>query len=136
MCRRFTRNYTWAQMFVLGGDGQRYLGASPSKKSMQRIKAQVSGLVVSGNKGSWPDVRDRLNRLLSGWSGYFSHGTCVPAYRAVDAHVYDRVQNFLCRRHNVSRRGTSRFSFGVVFGDLAVLHLMRAHNGRPPWVVR
>jgi RNA-directed DNA polymerase len=42
----------------------------------------------------------------------------VPAYRAVDAHVYDRVRNFLCRRHNVSRRGTSRFPFGDVFGEL------------------
>ena len=56
--------------------------------------------------------------------------------RAIDAHVYDRVRNFLCRRHNVSRRGTSRFSFGDVFGELAVPHLMRAHNGGPPWVVR
>jgi RNA-directed DNA polymerase len=112
------------------------LGASPSKKSVQRIKAKISALLVPGNKGSWPDVRDRLNKLLSGWSAYFSHGTRVPAYRAVDAHVYDRVRNFLCRRHNVSRRGTSRFSFGDVFGELAVPHLMRAHNGRPPWVVR
>jgi RNA-directed DNA polymerase len=117
-------------------NGQRYLGASPSKKSVQRIKAKISELLVPGNKGSWPDVRDQLNRLLSGWSAYFNHGTRVPAYRAVDAHVYDRVQNFLCRRHNVRRRGTSRFSFGDVFGELAVLHLMCAHNGRPPWVVR
>ena len=45
----------------------------------------------------------------------------VPAF---DAHVYVRVQNFLCRRHNVSRRGTSRFSFGDVFGELTVSHLM------------
>ena len=103
---------------------------------MQRIKAKISELLVPGNKGSWPDVRDRLNKLLIGWSAYFSHGTRVPAYRAVDAHVYDRVRNFLRRRHNVSRRGTSRFSFGDVFGELAVSHLMRAHNGRPPWVVR
>jgi RNA-directed DNA polymerase len=117
-------------------DGQRYLGASPSKKSVQRIRAKISALLVPGNKGSWPEVRDQLNRLLSGWSAYFSYGTRGPAYRAVDAHVYDRVRHFLCRRHNVSRRGTSRFSFGDVFGELAVLHLMCAHNGRPPWVVR
>jgi RNA-directed DNA polymerase len=117
-------------------NGQRYLGASPSKKSVQRIKAKISALLVPGNKGSWPEVRDRLNRLLSGWSAYFSHGTRVPAYRAVDAHVYDRVRNFLCRRYNARRRSTSRFSFGDVFGELAVLHLMCTHNGRPPWVVR
>ena len=106
------------------------------RQSVQRIRAKISALLVPGNKGSWPQVRDQLNRLLSGWSAYFSHGTRVPVYRAVDAHVYDRVQNFLCRRHNVSRRGASRFSFGDVFGELAVLHLMCAHNGRPPWVVR
>ena len=35
-------------------DGQRYLGASPSKKSVQRIKAKISKLLVPGNKGSWP----------------------------------------------------------------------------------
>jgi hypothetical protein len=34
-------------------------------------------------------------------------GASLPAYRVVDAHLYDRVQNFLCRRHNVSRRGTN-----------------------------
>jgi hypothetical protein len=42
-----------------------YLGANPSKKSVQRIKPKISELLVPGKKGSWPDVRDRLNRLLS-----------------------------------------------------------------------
>jgi RNA-directed DNA polymerase len=73
-------------------NGQRYLGASPSKKSVQRIKAKISDLLVPGNKGSWPEIHDQLNRLLSGWSTYFSHGTRLPAYRAIDAHVYDRVR--------------------------------------------
>ena len=85
---------------------------------MQRIKAKISELLVPGNKGSWPDVRDRLNKLLIGWSAYFSHGTRVPAYRAVHAHVYDRVRNFLRRRHNVSRRGTSRFSLAMCLENL------------------
>jgi hypothetical protein len=44
---------------------------------------------------TWPDVRDRLNRLLRGWSAYFGYGTRPPAYRAIDNHVYDRVR--LCR---------------------------------------
>src|SRR5882757_4454676 len=67
--------------------GQRYLGASPSKKSVQRIKTKVGELLVSGNKGPWLQVRNRLNSLLSGWSAYFSYGTRVTAYRSVDAHV-------------------------------------------------
>ena len=41
-------------------NGQRYLGASPSKKSVQRIKAKISELLVPGNKGSWTEVDDRL----------------------------------------------------------------------------
>ncbi len=82
-------------------DGHWYLGASPSKKSVLRLKAKVSGLVVPGNMGTWPEVRDRLNRLLRGWATYFSHGTRMPAYRAVDNHVYDQVRHFLVRRHNL-----------------------------------
>ena len=49
-------------------DGHWYLGASPSKKSVARLKRKVSDLLVPGNKGPWPEVRDRLNRLLRGWS--------------------------------------------------------------------
>src|SRR5271165_6010341 len=55
--------------------GQKYLGASPSQKSVQRIKDKIGDLLKPGEKGSWPSVRDRLNRLLAGWSAYFSYGT-------------------------------------------------------------
>src|ERR1700736_3932063 len=41
--------------------GYRYLSASPSKKSVQRLKGKVSRLLVPGNKDPWPDVRDQLN---------------------------------------------------------------------------
>ena len=41
---------------------------------MGRIKGKIGDLLVPGNLGSWDDVRGRLNRLLRGWSGYFSHG--------------------------------------------------------------
>ena len=65
-------------------DGHWYLGASPSKKSVQRLKTKVGELLVPGNMAPWPEVRDRLNRLLRGWSTYFSYGTRLMAYRAVD----------------------------------------------------
>ena len=68
-------------------DGKRYTGYSPSKKSMGRIKDKIGEILVPGNMGTWPEVRDQLNRLLRGWSGYFSHGTLLPAYRVIDAHV-------------------------------------------------
>jgi RNA-directed DNA polymerase len=117
-------------------DGHWYLGASPSKKSVLRVKAKVSDILVPGNMGTWPVVRDRLNRLLRGWSTYFGYGTRLPAYRAVDNHVYDRTRHFLVRRHKVPSHGTRRFPREAVFGALGVFHLRRVHLGPPPCASR
>lgn len=117
-------------------DGHWYLGASPSKKSIQRIKTRIGDLLVPGNKEPWSEVRDRLNRLLGGWSAYFGYGTRLLAYRAVDTYVYDRVRAFLRKRHKVQGRGTQRFSDNAVFGDLGVLRLRRVHLGSPPRALR
>src|SRR5215831_9965355 len=108
-------------------DGHWYLGASPSKKSVLRLKAKVSNILVPGNVGAWPDVRDQLNRLLQGWSAYFGYGTRMPAYRAVDNHVYERVRRFLVRRHKVPSHGTNRFPREAVFGALGVFKLRRLY---------
>jgi RNA-directed DNA polymerase len=105
--------------------GQRYLGASPSKKSVARIKQKVGDILVPGNKGSWQEVRDRLNQMLRGWSSYFNYGTRGPVYRAVDNYVYERVQHFLRKRHKVQSRGTTRFTYEAVYGELGVLWLRR-----------
>ena len=105
--------------------GQRYMGASPSKRSVARIKQKVGDLLVPSNTGSWAEVRDRLNQILRGWSAYFSYGTRTQAYRAVDNYVYERARHFLRRRHKVQSRGTTRFTDEVVFGELGVLRLRR-----------
>jgi len=102
-------------------DGHWYLGASPSKKAVARIKEKVGDHLVRRNTGTWEEVRDRLNQILRGWSAYFSYGTRTAAYRAVDNYVYQSVRHFLRRRHRVQSRGTTRFSDEVVFGELGVL---------------
>jgi RNA-directed DNA polymerase len=117
-------------------DGHWYLGASPSKKSVQRFKTKIGELLVPGNKGPWPAVRDQLNRLLRGWSTYFSYGTRLSAYRAIDNHVYDRVRHFLVKRHKVRGRGTQRFSHDIVFGAPGVLELRCVHLGPRPSALR
>src|ERR1022692_4113091 len=111
-------------------DGHWYLGASPSKQAIARIKAKVGDLLVPSHVGPWPEVRDQLNQKLRGWSAYYSYGTRMLAYRAVDNYVYQKVRNFLRRRHKVSSRGTNRFSDEVVFGELGVLRLRRVHLDR------
>ena len=113
-------------------DGHWYLGASPSKKSVLRIKAKVGDMLRPSNVGAWEEVRDRLNQILRGWSGYFSYGTRLMAYRAVDNHVYQRVRDFLTRRHQVKGRGTRRFSDQVVHDEMGVIRLRRVHLGPLP----
>jgi len=113
-------------------NGHEYLGASPSKKSVSELRQKVGDLLVRQNVEPWTEVRDRLNRILRGWSNYFGYGTRLMAYRAVDQYVYERVRSFLRRRHKVSSRGLTTFSDAVVFGKLGVLRLRDVHLGRLP----
>src|SRR5262245_16012439 len=106
-------------------NGKWYLGASPSKKSMQRLKTKVGDLLVPGNTAPWQDVRDTLNRSLRGWSSYFCYGTRRSAFRSVDHYVRERVRAFLVRRHKMAGRGNHRFSFAVLHGERGVLCLER-----------
>jgi RNA-directed DNA polymerase len=112
-------------------NGKWYLSASPSKKSMQRFKTKVGNLLVPGNNDPWPEVRDTLNRSLSGWSNYFCYGTRRSAFRGVDRYVYERVRDFLARRHKVAGRGTRRFSMEIVYGELGLLRLERLPLNAP-----
>jgi RNA-directed DNA polymerase len=52
--------------------GRRYLGTSPSQKSVARMRQKVND---PGNQDPWPEVRHRLNRIVQGWSNYFRYGT-------------------------------------------------------------
>jgi RNA-directed DNA polymerase len=107
-------------------DGHWYLGAGPSKKSVQRIKQKVRDLLRPSNIRPWAKVCDRLNQILRGWSVYFRYGTLTPAYRSVEHYVADCVRYFLRRRHKVRSRSTTRFPDAAIFGELGVLPLRQA----------
>jgi len=104
-------------------NGKRYLGASPSEKSVKRAKTKVDDVLVPGNMQPWPEVRTQLNSLLRGWSAYFSYGTRSRAYRAIDHYVCERVRHFLGRRHKVPGRGTQCFPSDLILGKLGVVAL-------------
>jgi len=116
--------YTLGPKYAPKG-GQKYPGAGPSKKSVQRIKDKIGDLLEPGEKGSWPKVRDRLNRRLAGWSAYFNYGTRAPAYRAVDRYVTERVRRFLAKRHKEPGRGTRPFSWSEIHGKFGVAQLLQ-----------
>ena len=112
-------------------DGHWYLGASPSKKSVAKLRQKVGDILKPSNVAPWPEVRNKLNSMLQGWAAYFGYGTRLMAYRAVDTYVLDSVRHFLKRRHKVPSRGTIRYSDDVVFGALGVLRLRHVHVGSP-----
>ena len=113
-------------------NGRKYLGASPSKKSVARLRAKVNAVLIPGNKGTWAEVRDRLNRILRGWSNYYNYGTRRQAYRAVDNHTAERVRHFLRQRRHVPTRGTRLLANEVIFGSLGVLRLRGVHLAAAP----
>ena len=108
-------------------DGHRYIGYSPSQKSVSRIKQKVGELLDCRNGAAWEEVRQKLNGKLQGWRQYFHVGSTG---RAVDEYVYDRVRNLLRRRHKVSSQGIRQFPAERVYGTLGVVRL------RGPWVAR
>ena len=103
--------------------GREYIGCSPSKKSVNRIKEKVGEHLKPSNVGSWEEVRDRLNQKLRGWKAYFGFGSPTKAYEVLDEHVEERVRHFLRRRHKVSTQGAREFSRQRIYGELGVLRL-------------
>jgi RNA-directed DNA polymerase len=112
-------------------DGHWYLGATPAKKAVQRVKGRIRQILRPSNQGAWREVKEELNRVVRGWANYFCHGTRHRAYRAVDHYVEKRVRGFLRRRHKVSSRGTERFPAVKIFGELGVYRLWRFSLGSP-----
>ena len=121
--------YTFGPHYSLR-TGREYIGYSPSKKSVARIKENVGKLLVPSNVKPWEEVRKRLNQKLDGWRAYFGCGSTARAYRAVDEYVYDAVRHFLRRRHQVTSQGTRQFPEERVFGDLGVIRLQGPMGAR------
>jgi RNA-directed DNA polymerase len=111
--------------------GQEYIGYSPSKKSVSRIKEKVGDLLKPGEVRPWKEVCEQLNRKLKGWRAYFNCGSTAAAYRAVDQHVYDKARHFLRRRHKVSTHGTRQFPEELVYGPMGVVRLQGPMSVRP-----
>ncbi len=132
--------YAWEEPFdflgytfgpVMHGQTRRwYLGAQPSKTARKRLKEKVDTLLYRGNPAPWPELRDRLNRLLCGWAEYFSFGWTAKAYQALWWHVARRARRFLCKRHKLRAQGTSRFGWQEIYGKAGVVDLCSLRRQR------
>ncbi len=114
--------------------GRAYLGAAPSKKSVQRRCRAVSETTDHRMTLLDPEiVVGRLNRQLVGWANYFCLGPVSKAYRAIDSHTRTRLRRWLCKKHKQPGRGIARFPDSYLYGTLGLQRLSVRRAGFP-WV--
>jgi RNA-directed DNA polymerase len=122
--------YAFGVKVVFTPTGCRRMDARPSDKSVTRVKRKLHEVLGPQNHAPWPAVAEQVNRVLVGWSNYFSHGTIYYAYRAVDNHLYDRVRHFLRRRHKIKSGGTSLLPTGKSLRDWGIVRLLDVMRSR------
>ena len=104
--------------------GQAYLGTRPSRKSITRVVRRISEQTDRRNLLKDPDTVVRsLNRLLRGWSNYFSLGPVSKAYRAVDTHARYRLRQWLRKKHKVKGAGTKKYRDEYLYDELGLICL-------------
>jgi len=103
--------------------GAPYPGAEPSAKAVKRLKASIRQHLHRANVNPIELVVERLNRTLRGWANYFRYGSVLRTRQKLDRYVYDRMRYFLRRRTKLASRGTRRFPWRYVFGELGVSSL-------------
>lgn len=106
--------------------GKRYPHVEPSRKSVQRIKAETKRLTDRRlTPVPLPMVIARLNCTLRGWTNYFHHRNCSGVFTRVKGYVEERTRSHLCNRHQVAlyQGGLKRFPRHRLYGDYGLYRL-------------
>jgi RNA-directed DNA polymerase len=104
--------------------GRAYYGTRPSQRKVQQLCREISEM--TSRRWTLLDVEERIgriNRKLIGWSNYFCLGPVSKAYAAVDSHVSRRLRQWLCAKHKVPGRGTSRYPDAYLYQTLGLVRL-------------
>jgi RNA-directed DNA polymerase len=115
--------YTFKKL-VFVKTGKPYIGATPSNRSMRRLKEKVAKLLRPSQLDELSEVVSRVNRVLMGWQNYFSFGTKWRAYNEINEYTRTKLLSFLRRRHKVPSRGPGRFPIETIYSNkIGLLHL-------------
>ncbi len=113
--------------------GKAYIGTRPSKKAIRHICRAISE--ATARRWLLKDHQERiahLNRKLVGWGNYFCLGPVSKAYRSVDSHTRQRLRWWLCNKHRIPGKGTSRFPDEVLYNTLGLTRL-EVQTRNLPW---
>jgi group II intron reverse transcriptase/maturase len=123
--------YTFGRCYRVK-DGSAYIGTTPAKKRVRKLCESIGALTDRNSLWQDPDeLVSKLNRRLRGWAGYFYLGPVSKAYRAVDAHVTNRLRQWLRKKHKRPGRGTKRYSDDYLYNTLGLVRLPKRTRNLP-----
>ncbi len=122
-------SYSFGRMYSRR-TGKPHMGQRPSKRSIRRAVVELGALTE--HHTTWRETEEtvqRLNRLLRGWSNYFSVGTTSQAYRALDSYTASRLSRWLRKKHKERRRGYGSYPPSYLYQTLGLIRLTGLKRG-------
>ena len=84
------------------GSQKRFVYTRPSRKAIASIKERVRAMAYRSTLHHDPGyLMGYLGRVLRGWANYFRHGVSKAAFNAIDSYAWERITNWLRKKHRI-----------------------------------